>query len=159
MTELSDLLRWCIDHPAQRKRIGDQARKVMFTHYTREIIAQDAKTRIDEIKKEIKKRGWNHYVLSNNQKLTVRQSEIHKDRELRKIEQTRANGEMLENKLKNILSTFDIVNQRLEKVSDMMAIYQSMMEKSSELQEKRDTTENEQKPNSETVITMFETKT
>ena len=138
VTELSDLLRWCVDHPTKLKRIGEGAQKVMFTHYTRENVAQDAKNRIIQIKKDIRNRGWNHFLLRNELKSSMRHSEILQNREIAKIERVDKNNEKLTSKLHSLVNAFDDVSKQLDEVSKMMSVFQSMMEKPLQAEEKKE---------------------
>ena len=134
-TELSELLHWCAHHPQQLKKIGEKARKAMFSQYKQESIAEDVMNRIAAIKTKIAALGWEHVIAINQQRISLRKAEIDQLKSTRNRDQVQKDNEKLEMKLKSIVSTFDMVNHGLDKVSEMMSLFQSMMEGS--LLEKR----------------------
>ena len=156
-TELSELLHWCAHHPEKLKQIGGKAKKAMFSQYKQEIIAQDVTNRITEIKTKITALGWEHFINTNQQRVSLRTKEIAQHKDTRHWEEAQKGNEKLELKLKSIVSTFDVVNHRIDKVSDMMSIFQSMMEKSfiESSSEKETATEyrlSERKPRTENIL-------
>ena len=129
----------------------------MFSHYKQEIIAQDVMNRITEIKTKITALGWEHFINTNQQRASLRTKELAQRKDTRHWEEAQKGNEQLELKLKSIVSTFDMVNHRIDKVSDMMSIFQSIMEKSfiESSSEKETATESKlsgRKPRTENIL-------
>merc|ERR1712150_266016 len=74
-TELESWLVWCVDHPGERRHIGEKARAAMFKSYRRDIIAQDIKLRIDAIKTQIGLQGIEGVRRRNKQLISLRDAE------------------------------------------------------------------------------------
>lgn len=117
---LEEVLQWCVDNRGFLPGIGIKARAVMYANFTRETIAQEAKTRIEEIILTLNTEGLSSYRKRATRKSQVHQQEQKQHEASNLIESVRKNTDRLEHKLIDLSNDINHQTELAEMAQDLL---------------------------------------